>query len=124
MQTTQQPVKQGKGHAASEILNDLSNPTKDVAMQAVLVKFNKHHIAKGAIKARVWYALDNRVDGRKVVTIYAKDYGNALGEIFADDYENSTDTMTDYFDTGHVRLFEDHPLYAAARARAESMPHH
>lgn len=29
--------------------------------------------------------------------------------------------MTDYFDKGHVDLLEGHPLYAAARARAEQI---
>ena len=28
--------------------------------------------------------------------------------------------MTDYFDKGRVVLFEDHPLYATARQRAEA----
>lgn len=81
----------------------------------------KHYVTNGTEKARVFYTLDNRVDGRKVVTIYDKDYGHALGRIFGDEYENRTDTMTDYFDKGTVRLFENHPLYAAARARAEAV---
>lgn len=88
-------------------------------MQAI--KFNKYNVTNGAVKARVWYSLDNRVDGRKCVTIYAKDYSDALGTLFRDSYENNTDTMTDYFEKGTVRLFQDHPLYAAARARAEAI---
>ncbi len=84
------------------------------------VKFNKHHVAKGKTKARVWYSLDNRIDGRRCVTLYAKDYGHALGEILADEYQNDTDTQTDYFDTGRAVLFEGHPLYLAARERAEA----
>lgn len=86
------------------------------------VKFMKHCVVKGQVRARVWYSLDNRADGRKVVTIYSKDYGHELGAIFSgDEYENRTDTMTDYFDKGTARLFEGHPLYAAARARAEAL---
>ena len=41
------------------------------------------------------------------------------GEIFSD-YENDTDSQTDYFDKGRVRLVEGHPCYAAARVRAEA----
>ena len=51
------------------------------------------------------------------MTLYAKDYGNALGRIFADGYQNDTDLMTDYFDKGLVRIFPDQPHYAAALAR-------
>lgn len=86
-----------------------------------MVKFNKFNVTNGEIKARVHYSLDNRVDGRKCVTIYAKDYDRALGQIFADEYVNNTDTQTDYFEKGRVVLFENNPHYAAARARAESI---
>lgn len=83
-------------------------------------KFNKFHVSNGTTKARVWYSLDNRTDGRKCVTLYAKDYDRKLGDIFADNYKNDTDSQSDYFDKGRVALFEDHPEYAAARARAEA----
>lgn len=84
------------------------------------IKFNKFHVTDGTTKARCFYSLDNRTDRRPVVTIYGKDYSDALGKLFADSYENQTDLMTDYFDQGTVRLFEGHPLYAAARARVEA----
>jgi hypothetical protein len=85
------------------------------------MKFNKHHVTNGTTKARIFYSLDNRIDGRKCVTLYAKDYDRALGALFADLYINETDSQTDYFDQGRVNLFEDHPFYAAARERAEAM---
>jgi hypothetical protein len=87
---------------------------------ASTIKFNKHNVSNGTEKARVFYSLDNRVDGRKCVTIYAKDYAGTLGRILADAYQNDSDSMTDYFDQGKANLFEDHPLYAEARARAEA----
>lgn len=83
-----------------------------------MIKFNKHHVTNGTVKARVWYSKDNRTDGRTCVTIYAKDYDRALGRLFDAEYANHTDTMTDCFDKGKVVLFADHPLFAAARARA------
>lgn len=86
-----------------------------------MTKFNKHHVTNGTVRARVFYSLDNRTDGRKCVTLYAKDYTGALGTVLADSYTNDTDSQTDYFDTGKAVLFEDHPLYAAARARAEQV---
>lgn len=88
-----------------------------------MIKFNKYNVTNGSAKARVWYSLDNRYDNRKCVTIYAKDYGHTLGEMFAGtaDYSNDTDYNTDYFDKGRIVLFEDHPLYAVARARAEGL---
>jgi hypothetical protein len=86
-----------------------------------MVKFNKFHVTNGAAKARVFYSLDNRCDGRACVTLYARDYDRALGAILPDAYDNRTDYQSDYFDKGHVDLFADHPHYAAARARAEQI---
>jgi len=84
------------------------------------MKFNKHHVTDGTVKARVYYSLDNRTDKRPCVTLYAKDYGNELNKLFPDTYKNDTDIMTDYFEKGRVVLFADHPMYAAARKRAET----
>lgn len=87
-----------------------------------MIKFNRFHVTNGTIKARIHYALDNRTDGRQCVTMYARDYTDALGIIFHDDtYVNDTDFQTDYFDKGRVVLFEGNPLYAAARVRAEQL---
>lgn len=86
-----------------------------------MVKFNRHHVTDGTIKARCFYSLDNRIDGRKVVTLYGKDYDGALGKIIPDASTNDSDYQTDYVMTDTVRIFEDHPLYAAARKRAETL---
>ncbi len=83
------------------------------------MKFRKYFVENGEFKARVFYSLDNRVDGRKCVTIYAKDYAGQLGKVFAE-YKNDTDSMTDYFDQGHVDLFEDNKFYNEARTAVES----
>lgn len=89
--------------------------------QGAEIKFNKHNVTNGQVKARVFYSLDNRGDGRACVTIYEKDYARKLQALFsADTYKNNTDSMTDYFDQGRAVLFSDHPLYAAARTRAEA----
>ena len=85
-----------------------------------MIKFNKYYVTNGEIKARIFYSLDNRADKRKCVTLYAKDYDSRLGKIFAEDYKNDSELQSDYFDKGHVRLFEDHPLYTIARKRAEA----
>lgn len=85
------------------------------------IRFLKHKVVNDDTKqsARVYYSLDNRTDGRKCVTIYAKDYGQQLSKVFAsNEVENRTDTMTDYFDKDKVVLFEDHILYKDARKRA------
>jgi hypothetical protein len=86
-----------------------------------MIKFNKFNVTNGTHKARVHYCLDNRSDQRKCVTIYAKDYDRNLGQIFANEYQNNTDTMTDYFEKGRVVLFEDHPQYSQARAKIEAI---
>ena len=84
-----------------------------------MIKFNKFYVTDGTTKARCRYSLDNRVDGRKCVTIYAKDYSDNLAAIF-DEYQNDTDSRTDYFERGRVQLFKNHPQYAAARCRGET----
>ena len=87
-----------------------------------MIKFNKYNVVnkETKAKARVHYSLDNRIDGRKCVTIYHKDYNHNLLDVFGDAVINNTDAMTDYFETSRVVLFEDNPLYAEARQRAES----
>jgi len=86
-----------------------------------MIKFNKFNVTntETKAKARVHYSVDNRVDGRKCVTIYAKDYINQLGEIFEGELIDNSDIYTDYMEKGRVVLFADHPHYTAARARAE-----
>lgn len=88
---------------------------------AAAVRFNRYFVTNGQLKARVHYSLDNRADGRRCVTLYAKDYSDALGAILAADYKNDTDFQTDYFDKGRAVLFETHALYPAARQRAEAI---
>lgn len=83
------------------------------------IKFNKFNVTNGTDKARVFYSLDNRADGRRVVTLYAKDYLHSLTPIFGVDAENNSDYYADYVETDTVRIFEDSPFYAAARTRAE-----
>lgn len=84
-----------------------------------MVKFNKHHVTNGIKKARIFYSLDNHVSRQPCVTLYAKDYSDDLQLIIKDGYVNNTDIITDYIEPGLVRMFADHPLYAAARAKAE-----
>ena len=87
-----------------------------------MIKFNKHNVkdTETGKTSRVHYSMDNRIDGRPCVTIYAKDYDNHLAAMF-DTYRNETDMMTDYFEKGNVDLFEDHPQYKEARKRAEAV---
>ncbi|MCK4891533.1 MAG: hypothetical protein KAS78_02580 [Candidatus Pacebacteria bacterium] len=87
-----------------------------------MIKFNKFNVTDTETKkkARVMYSLDNRIDGRKCVTLYAKDYGSNLSTIISDAYKNDTDISTDYFEQGKVVLFEDHPLYNKARQHVEA----
>lgn len=84
------------------------------------VKFNLHNAVntETGAKARIRYSLDNRTDQRKCVTIYGKDILEELFPVFGDDVKNDSDSMTDYFESDRVNLFEGHPLYEAARAAA------
>ena len=83
------------------------------------IKFNRYNVTDGTTKARVHYSLDNHVSGKPCVMIFAKDYNSGLGRLIPNGYKNDTDGMTDYFEEGNVRLFEDHKHYQAARKTAE-----
>lgn len=92
-------------------------------MTTASIKFQKHYITNGATKARVHYsAFRMTTTGQQCVTLYAKDYsdGRKLAEILSEGYENNTDTMSDYFEKGRVRILEGQPLYAAALARCSA----
>ena len=82
------------------------------------ITFNKHNITNGTKKARVFYSINGRTDGRNCVTIYAKDLTANLKAIFAEAV-NSTEVNTDYFETSKIDLFETSPFYAAALERAK-----
>ena len=97
-------------------LSSLRIPTNE---DKKMIKLRQHYVTNGAIKARVSYSMDNRIDGRKCVTIHDKDWCRALGKIFKEGYKNETDSMTDYFDQGSVSLFEGNKYYAEARKIAE-----
>lgn len=88
-----------------------------------MIKFNKFNVRNTETnsKSRVHYSLDNRVDGKKCVTIYAKDYSNNLEEMFSESFKDDSDPMTDYFEKGKVVLFEGHDLYQVARNHVESL---
>lgn len=86
-----------------------------------MIKFQKHYVTNGAVKARVHYsAFRMTTTGQNCVTLYAKSFqdGRNLCEILdGEGYENNTDIMTDYFEEGRARILEGQPLYAAALAR-------
>lgn len=96
------------------------------------IRFLRYYVTDGTTKARVNYSLNNRHDSRKCVTLYAQDYKGNLALIFADPaipreawpvgtaHKNDTDSRSDYFDKGRTIIFEESPLYAQARAAAES----
>lgn len=92
-----------------------------------MIKFQKFYVTNGQIKARAFYSAgqinQKQPDGsfklRECITLYARDYSDALGVIFKDvgGYQNDTDLMTDYFDEGRVRVFPGDKLYAECMAR-------
>ena len=86
-----------------------------------MIKFLKHCVKDSAgNKARVRYSISMRLDGREAVTIYAKDYDTSLQKIFESEYENNSDSMTDYFEAGKVVIFKESDLYADALKVAET----
>ena len=90
-------------------------------MTNTAIKFMKHYVTNGAIKARVSYAAFSMAStGEPCVTLYAKSFddGRALASILGGVYENDTDSQADYFETGRARIKLGHPLYNQALTRA------
>ena len=86
-----------------------------------MIRFNLFSVTNGAHKVKVWYSLDNHIDGKKCVIIYAKEFGSQLRGIFPSETENLTEIEIDYFEKDKVRFLEDHPLYQAARTTADKL---
>jgi hypothetical protein len=83
------------------------------------IKFRQYYVANDLFKAKVSYHMDGRIDKRKCVTLYARDWCRNLRHLFQDGYINESDIMTDYFEQGRVVLFEDNIHYPEARKVAE-----
>ena len=96
-----------------------------------MIKFMKYcvkNIENGA-KARVYYTISHLNEvackkygiayGVECVTLYAKDYNDDLEKVFGNRTQNDSDSMTDYFETSRVRIFQGDPLYVDALARCK-----
>ena len=92
------------------------NPGRQEGRQ--MIKFNLHNVVntETGAKARIRYSIDNHVSGKPCVAVYGKDVLEKLFPVFGAEVQNDSDSMTDYFESDRIRFFEDHPLYAAARA--------
>ena len=86
------------------------------------IRFMKHYVTDGALKARVHYSASAVLSGARCVTLYAKSFedGRLLARILPAGYENHTDMMTDYFEKGLSRILEGDALYPAALSRCGS----
>lgn len=92
-----------------------------------MIRFLDHYVTNGAVKARVSYSAGKNYVGttgnecRECVTLYAKSFddGDRLGLLFPEQYQNDTDSQTDYFERGRVKFFTDHPLYWTALAASK-----
>ena len=82
------------------------------------IKFMKHYVTNGEIKARVHYShfVHASLDVQ-CVSLYEKDYNHNLRGIFPNKSENNSDILTDYFEKDRVLFFEGDPHYNAALAR-------
>lgn len=77
--------------------------------------FHKYYVTNGSTKARVRYSPSLHINGRKMITLYEKDYGNNLPKVF-NGVQNDTDVMTDYFEDNRYRIFEGDPRYESLLA--------
>jgi hypothetical protein len=76
------------------------------------VKFLKHGVrslATGKLHP-CWYSHVTLIDGKTCVTLYAKRCSQGLPAELKP--INDSDSMTDYFESDHVRFFEGSPEYA------------
>lgn len=93
----------------------------------------RHFVTDGITKAKVRYSACDSYgppsNKRKAVTLYEQGYDRNLVKVFSNgysnengfnvpEYKNDTDANSDYFDKGHITLYEDHPLYQEALKKA------
>lgn len=76
------------------------------------VKIGKHGVRFAGKYSPAWYSGSALIDGKKCVTIYAKDISKHLPRELGN-VENGTDFMTDYFESDRVRFIDGTPEYAA-----------
>ncbi|MFA6198932.1 MAG: hypothetical protein WC679_00830 [Bacteroidales bacterium] len=99
--------------------------TKTTKTTKPAIRFLKHFVTDGSVKAKVHYShgqiyVDTKIGAsagfKECITLYAKSYsdGPNLRKIFPAAYQNDTDIMTDYFEEGRVRIFPENELFAAA----------
>lgn len=75
---------------------------------------------------RCWYSFGNLAAPHhpETISIYARD-SRFRGEVRdAFSVENASDSMTDYFETDHIRVAPDHPLYARVKHALDAMTAH
>jgi hypothetical protein len=98
----------------------VNEPDNNGAMTMSKIRFMKHYVTDGTLKARVTYsAFAMATTGKNCVTLYAKSFedGRKLAAIELGSYENNTDSQSDYFEKGRTRILEGSPLYLPALAR-------
>ena len=86
------------------------------------IKFQKHYVTNGTVKARVHYsAFKMATTGQDCVTLYAKSFddGRKLASIIDEGFEDNSDIGSDYFEKGRVRILAGSPLYVPALLRAQ-----
>lgn len=91
-----------------------------------MIRCMKHYVTNGTVKARVRYSNTVlRADGATCVTLYAKsllDDSDNLADIFADRFQNDSDSRTDYYEKTMVRLYPtDGAIYEQAKAHADAV---
>lgn len=89
------------------------------------IQFNLYNVrnSENGQTVRIDYSLDNHISGRPCVAIRGRTCLEKLTPVFGKSagVENNSDMMTDYHEDDCLRLFEDHPMYAQARAVAERL---
>ena len=80
------------------------------------IEFKKHFVknTENGTKCRVYYSHCTLINGRKAVTLYAKDYSDKLFPVMGDSVENDSDMMTDYHERDRCRIYEGDALYESA----------
>lgn len=94
-----------------------------------MIKFHKHYVTDGNVKARVIYisgqVFVRRPDGKQVIrdciSLYAKDYGATLRKFPELAATNDTEIMSDYIVEDVARIFHESPLYPAVKARLDEI---
>lgn len=113
----------GKPHTSEEHEAALTAARAEIERLAASVRLVWNGVKIGGKLYKGWFTESRDREGREHVMFYRRGYESFPCPTGLP-IENHSDSMRDYFDEDHARIYPDHPRYAEALAAAEAYETH